>query len=95
MAHKRVQITLSHQEVDRVPYAIVDDLLSFMDDIDIAHPMRGTPEEVAAEMQRCLQQLAPGGYILTPANHLQADVPPANVVALVEAARRFGVYPLI
>jgi uroporphyrinogen decarboxylase len=35
-----------------------------------------------------------GGYILTSANHLQVDVPPENIVALFEAARTFGRYPL-
>lgn len=69
--------------------------LSFMGGIDISHAMRGTRQEVAAEVQRRIRQLAPGGgYILTPANHLQADVPAENVVELVEAARRFGRYPI-
>jgi uroporphyrinogen decarboxylase len=70
--------------------------VSFMGGIDISHAMRGTQEEVAAEVQRRIHQLAPGGgYILTPANHLQADVPAANVVALGEAARRYGQYPIV
>jgi len=46
-------------------------------------------------VQRRIRQLASGGgYILTPANHLQADVPAENVLELVEAARRFGHYPI-
>ena len=70
--------------------------VSFMGGIDISHAMRGTPEEVAAEVQQRIHQLAPGGgYILTPANHLQADVTTENVVALVAAAQRFGVYPVV
>ncbi|MFO7632444.1 MAG: uroporphyrinogen decarboxylase family protein [Caldilinea sp.] len=69
--------------------------VSFMGGIDISHAMRGTRQEVTAEVQRRICQLAPGGgYILTPANHLQADVPAENVVELVEAARRFGRYPI-
>jgi uroporphyrinogen decarboxylase len=69
--------------------------VSFMGGIDISHAMRGTRQEVTAEVQRRIRQLAPGGgYILTPANHLQADVPAENVVELVEAARRFGRYPI-
>jgi uroporphyrinogen decarboxylase len=69
--------------------------VSFMGGIDITHAMRGALEDVAAEVQRRIGQLAPGGgYILTPANHLQADVPAENVLELVEAARRFGRYPI-
>lgn len=71
------------------------DQVSFMGGVDISHAMRGARADVAAEVQRRIRQLAPGGgYILTPANHLQADVPAENVVELVEAARRFGRYPL-
>lgn len=70
--------------------------VAFMGGIDISHAMPGTRADVVAEVQRRIHQLAPGGgYILTPANHLQADVPAENVVALVEAARRFGQYPLL
>jgi uroporphyrinogen decarboxylase len=67
------------------------DRLTFLGGIDISHAMRGSREEVRADVQRCLEQLAPGGgYILAPSNHLQADVPPENVVTLFEAARSPG-----
>lgn len=68
--------------------------ITFLGGIDISHAMRGSREAVIADVQRCLAQLAPGGgYILSPSNHLQADVPPENVVTLFEAARQFGAYP--
>jgi len=57
--------------------------------------MPGSNEDVEAEVMRCIQQLAPGGgFILAPSNHLQADVPPENVVALFEYARQYGKYPI-
>ena len=34
-----------------------------------------------------------GGYILAPANHLQADVPPENIVALYNLGKQYGTYP--
>jgi uroporphyrinogen decarboxylase len=65
--------------------------LTFLGGIDISHAMRGSREEVVADVQRCLTQLAPGGgYILAPSNHLQADIPPENVVTLFETARTLG-----
>jgi uroporphyrinogen decarboxylase len=46
-------------------------------------------------VKRRIAQLGPGGgYVLSPSNHLQSDVPAENVITLFDAARRFGVYPL-
>jgi uroporphyrinogen decarboxylase len=70
--------------------------VSFLGGIDISRAMPGARQDVAEEVQRRIRQLAPGGgYILTPANHLQADVPAENVLELVEAVRRFGRYPIV
>jgi uroporphyrinogen decarboxylase len=65
--------------------------VTFFGGIDISHAMPGTRQDVIADVRRCLAQLAPGGgYILAPSNHLQADVPPENVVTLFEVARELG-----
>jgi uroporphyrinogen decarboxylase len=69
--------------------------LSFLGGIDISHAMPGTREQVIDEVRLRIAQLASGGgYIMAPSNHLQADVPPENVVTLFEAARKFGSYPI-
>ncbi len=69
--------------------------ISFLGGIDISRAMLGNREEVVQEVKTRLAQLAEGGgYILAPANHLQADVPAENVAALFEAAREWGKYPL-
>jgi uroporphyrinogen decarboxylase len=69
------------------------DRLSFMGGIDIRQAMRGSREEVEREVKLRLNQLAAGGgYILAPSNHLQADVPVANLFALYETAQSFGAY---
>lgn len=71
------------------------DRLSFVGGIDISHAMRGSVDDVRREAQTRITQLGPGGgYLVAPSNHLQADVPPENVVALYEAVREFGQYPL-
>jgi len=47
----------------------------------------GGPDEVRREVGECLRTLgAGGGYILAPAHNVQDDVPPENVLAMVEAA---------
>lgn len=62
---------------------------TFLGGIDIRQAMPGRVADVEAEVQERLRVLAPGGgYILAPANHLQRDVPPENIVALYECARR-------
>jgi uroporphyrinogen decarboxylase len=71
------------------------DKLAFLGGIDISHAMPGSEADVVEEVRRRIGQLGPGGgYILAPSNHIQADVPPENVVTLFRAAREFGVYPL-
>ena len=67
--------------------------ISFLGGVDITHAMPGTIDEVHADVDRCLRDLAPGGgYILAPCNHLQADVPAENVVALYRYARENGTH---
>jgi uroporphyrinogen decarboxylase len=71
------------------------DKLSFLGTIDIAHAMTGDQAAVVEEVKLRLKQFASGGgYVLAPANHLQADVPPENVITLFEAARKYGRYPI-
>jgi uroporphyrinogen decarboxylase len=39
--------------------------------------------------------LAPGGgYILSPANVVQDDVPVENIILLFELAKKYGKYPI-
>jgi uroporphyrinogen decarboxylase len=69
--------------------------VTFLGGIDISHAMPGSREQVIAEVKRRITQLAHGGgYILAPSNHLQADVPTENVVALFQSAHEFGKYPI-
>jgi uroporphyrinogen decarboxylase len=70
--------------------------LSFCGGIDQRHVMpAGTTEDVAAEARRRIRELgAGGGYILAPSHDLQSDTPVENVLALFEAARQWGTYPL-
>jgi uroporphyrinogen decarboxylase len=69
------------------------DRLCFWGAIDIKQTMQGSVEGIEAEVQERVHVLAPGGgYVLAPANHLQPDVPARNVIALFEAARKYGRY---
>lgn len=49
---------------------------------------RGTPAEVADDVGRHLDALAPGGgYVFCTVHNIQADVPAENVIAMVDAFR--------
>jgi uroporphyrinogen decarboxylase len=55
----------------------------------------GTVEDVAAEVRLRLRAFgAGGGYILAPSHYVQADTSPENLVAMCEAAKRWGRYPI-
>jgi uroporphyrinogen decarboxylase len=48
----------------------------------------GTPDEVKAEARRVRDLMSKGGgYILSPAQQLQDDVPVANILALIDVAK--------
>jgi len=71
------------------------DALCFMGGVDLKKALTGSVHDVQEDVRRCISTFAPGGgYILTSANHIQIDVPPENVVALFEAGKTFGTYPI-
>jgi uroporphyrinogen decarboxylase len=53
----------------------------------------GTPEQVADEVRRRIDDLAPGGgFVFAPIHNIQAFVPPENVVAAFDTALDYGRY---
>ncbi|MCC6191247.1 MAG: hypothetical protein IT318_19675 [Anaerolineales bacterium] len=53
----------------------------------------GAPSEVKENVRRNLAALAPGGgYVFNTIHNIQADVPPANMLAMWEALREYGDY---
>jgi len=71
--------------------------LCFCGGIDTQHVLpHGSPKDVEEEVQRRIQQMAPGGgYVLAAVHAIQPDVPPRNICAMFEAALRFGRYPVV
>jgi uroporphyrinogen decarboxylase len=71
------------------------DKLCFHGGIDLQRAMPGSIDDVKREVETRIRALAPGGgYILAPANHIQNDTPPENVITLYEYAKEFGTYPI-
>ena len=70
--------------------------LSFWGGIDTQRVLpKGTTEEVKAEVRRRIRDFAPGGgYILSAVHDIQPDVPVENIIAMYEAGREYGRYPI-
>jgi uroporphyrinogen decarboxylase len=55
----------------------------------------GTVQEVRAEVKKCIRDAAAGGgYICTSSNSIHSAVKPENYIAMVEAIREYGQYPI-
>jgi uroporphyrinogen decarboxylase len=55
----------------------------------------GTPQEVRQEVKRVIELLAPGGgYMVASVHTIMNDVPPENILAMVDAVEEFGHYPI-
>ena len=64
----------------------------FCGGIDTQHIFpHGTPQQVRDEVCRVIEILAPGGgYMLAAVHTIMDEVPPANIMAMVDATREFG-----
>jgi uroporphyrinogen decarboxylase len=70
--------------------------VTFWGGIDTQHILpHGSVNDVTAEVRKRICDLAPGGgFILSAVHCIQADVPPENILAMADAAGRYGVYPI-
>ena len=72
------------------------DRLSFWGGIDTQHVLpHGTPEEIREEVRLRIRQLGRGGgYVAAAVHNIQPDVSPRSIIAMSEAVRELGVYPI-
>jgi uroporphyrinogen decarboxylase len=70
--------------------------LSFWGAIDSQFVLpKGTTEDVEAEVRRRIRDLAPGGgYILAAVHNIQPGVPVENIIAMYQAGKEYGRYPI-
>lgn len=55
----------------------------------------GTPTEVEANVRESLRTFAPGGgYVFCQIHNILAEVPPENIAAMFDAAKRYRKYPV-
>jgi len=71
------------------------DRICLLGNVDLNLLGIGTPEQVDEEVRGLIRDVAPGGgYIVTSGNSLAAYLNPTNVLALAEAVRKYGQYPI-
>ena len=70
--------------------------LCLIGNLDLGYTLtRGTPAEVEAEVRQRIRDIAPGGgYCVGSSNTVTEYVPVANFRAMIEAALRWGAYPI-
>jgi uroporphyrinogen decarboxylase len=89
-----VQVNAAEMDSARLKREFGKDLTFWGGGCDPVILHAGTPREVAEEVARRIDDLAPGGgFVFGPIHNIQANVPPANIVALFDTAREVGGYP--
>ena len=70
--------------------------LIFCGAVDTQHVLpHGTPKDVRQEMRRVINILGnDGGYMVASVHTIMHEVPPENILAMVDAVEEFGHYPL-
>ncbi len=88
-----VQVNAADMDTARLKREFGRDISFWGGACDTVLLQQGTPSQVEAEVQRRIADLAPGGgYVLGTIHNIAAGVPPQNVVALFQAAKKFGAY---
>jgi uroporphyrinogen decarboxylase len=83
-----VQVTARNMEPERLKREF-GGRIAFWGGIDSQHVLpHGSPEQVRAETRRMYEIMGPGGgYVLAGVHNIQPDVPPENLLAMLQAGR--------
>lgn len=70
--------------------------LTFWGSVDTVTVLpKATRQQVIDEVRQRIEDLAEGGgFVLAGVHNFQADIPPQNILTMVEATREFGKYPV-
>lgn len=96
---ERVLAAINHQEPDRVPIDLggilsgvsrfaYRRLLGYLGRADLPITVSDRVQQLAEPQEEILQRFG------SDFRHIQADVPPENIIAMFEAAYEYGRYPI-
>jgi uroporphyrinogen decarboxylase len=88
-----VQVSAENMDPDQLKREFGNQV-SFWGGVDSQSVLcQGNTEDVTEEVKKRIRQFAPGGgYVLGSVHNIQPDVKPENIVALFQAARKYGKY---
>jgi uroporphyrinogen decarboxylase len=89
-----VQVSARGMDTRRLKKEYGQDIVFWGGGVDTQHVLPfGTPDDVAGEVKRRIDDLAPGGgFVFAAVHNIQALVPPENIVAAFDTALEYGKY---
>jgi uroporphyrinogen decarboxylase len=92
-----VQISAVGMDPIRLKKEFGRDLVFWGGGADTQHILpKASPQQVADHVRQQIEILAPGGgFVFNQVHNIQADVPPENIVAMLDAALAYGAYDSI
>jgi uroporphyrinogen decarboxylase len=89
-----VQVSARGMDTKRLKEEYGQDMVFWGGGVDTQHVLPfGRPAEVADEVKRRIDDLAPGGgFVFAAVHNIQALVPPENIVTMFETALEYGKY---
>ena len=89
-----VHVTATGMEPVQLKKDFGKDIVFWGGGVDTQHILpSGTPEQVKDDVKRNIDALAPGGgFVFSTIHNIQAEVPPQNIVAMIEALNEYGKY---
>jgi uroporphyrinogen decarboxylase len=89
-----VHITATGMEPEQLKKDFGNDLVFWGGGVDTQHILpSGSPYQVADNVKRNIEALAPGGgYVFTTVHNIQSEVPPENIIAMWNAFKEFRNY---
>jgi len=89
-----VHVTATGMDAVQLKKDFGKDIVFWGGGVDTQHILpSGTPEQVKDDVKRNIDALAPGGgFVFSTIHNIQAEVPPQNIVAMIEALNEFGKY---
>ncbi|MHB1415753.1 MAG: uroporphyrinogen decarboxylase family protein, partial [Chloroflexota bacterium] len=88
-----VQVNAADMDTARLKREFGREIVFWGGGCDTIVLQRGSPDEVEAEVERRIADLAPGGgFVFGSIHNIQANVPPENIVRMFESARKYGTY---
>ena len=91
-----VQTTAAHMDPHELKETFGDRVAFWGGGVDTQSTLPfGTPDEVRKQVRERIETFGPGGgFVFNTVHNVQAQIPTENLIALYEAVREYGSYPL-